>query len=133
MSVDGLVTIESSRDFGETLHRLETALAAKGITVFARVDHAAGAVAAGMALRPTTLLMFGNPKAGTPLMQAVQTAGIDLPLKYLVWRDESSKTQVSYNDPAWIAARHGIGPGADGVIEAMRRLLAALAKDAAGA
>lgn len=132
MSVDGLTTIASSLNFQETLHRLETALAAKAITIFAQIDHAAGASAAGMALRPTTLIVFGNPKAGTPLIQAAQTAGIDLPLKILIWQDEAGKILVSYNDPAWISGRHGIGPGADKTIEAMRGLLAALATEATG-
>ncbi len=77
--------------------------------LFARIDHAAGAADVGSALRPTTLLVFGNPAAGTPLMQAAQTAGIDLPLKALVWQDAAGVVHVSYNDPAWIAMRHGLG------------------------
>ena len=86
MPDNGLITLASAYDVGTTLDRLTAALAAKGITVFARIDHAAGAASVGLPLRPTTLLIFGNPVAGTPLMQAAQTAGIDLPLKALVWQ-----------------------------------------------
>jgi len=132
MSADGLVTIESKGSFKETLSRLEAALAAKGLTVFARVDHAAGAAEVGMALRPTFLLLFGNPKGGTPLMQADQAAGIDLPLKALVWQGGEGTVFVSYNDPAWIAERHHLGAGIAKPVEAMRALLGNLAKEAAG-
>ena len=86
MAADGLVTLPSSFGPKETMDRLEAAIKAKGMTVFARIDHAAGAAAAGLALRPTELLIFGNARAGTPLMQADQTIGIDLPLKALVYR-----------------------------------------------
>jgi uncharacterized protein (DUF302 family) len=85
---------------------------AKGMTVFARIDHAAAAIAAGLTLRPTEVLIFGNAKAGTPLMLSVQTIGIDLPLKALVWQDLSGKTWLSCNDPAWLAPRHGVSSGA---------------------
>ena len=84
------------------MDRLETEIRAQGITVFARIDHAAGAAEAGFTLRPTELLIFGNPRAGTPLMQSVQTIGIDLPLKTLVWQDASGKTWLSYNEPSWL-------------------------------
>ena len=83
----GLVTLQSSHDVATTLERLTAALEAKGVRVFARIDHAAGAASVGLALRPATLVIFGNPAAGTPLMQAAQTVGIDLPLKALVWQD----------------------------------------------
>ena len=131
MSVPGLVTVESKQAFDETLHALETAIAAKGITTFAKIDHAAGAASAGMELRPTTLLVFGNPKAGTPLMQEAQTAGIDLPLKFLVWQDQERRVWISYNEPAWIAERHGV-MAVRPMVEAMRGLLGALAEAAAG-
>jgi uncharacterized protein (DUF302 family) len=94
------------------MDRLEAAVKTKGMTVFARIDHAAGAIAAGLSLRPTEVLIFGNTKAGTPLMLSVQTIGIDLPLKALVWQDVSGKTWLSYNDPAWLAQRHGASGGA---------------------
>ena len=79
----------------------------RGLTVFARIDHAAGAQAVGMALRPTELLIFGNAKGGTPLMQAQQTIGIDLPLKALAFEDAAGKAWLAYNDPAWLTGRHG--------------------------
>jgi uncharacterized protein (DUF302 family) len=101
------------------------------MTVFARIDHAAGAAAAGLPLRPTDLLIFGNARAGTPLMESVQTIGIDLPLKALVWQDVAGNTWVSYNDPAWLARRHRLDPGADGTTAAMSAMLDAIAKVAA--
>jgi uncharacterized protein (DUF302 family) len=87
MAAEGLTTIRSSHGPTDTMNRLEAEVKAKGMTVFARIDHAAGATAAGLPLRPTEVLIFGNAKAGTPLMQSVQTIGIDLPLKALVWQD----------------------------------------------
>jgi uncharacterized protein (DUF302 family) len=109
MAVDGLTTLPSSHGPKETMNRLEAEVKAKGMTVFARVDHAAGAADVGLSLRPTELLIFGNAKAGTPLMRSVQTMGIDLPLKVLVWQDASGRTWLSYNDPSWLAKRHGLG------------------------
>ena len=103
MAADGLITMRSSQGPTETMNRLEAALLAKGMTVFARIDHAAGAAAAGLALRPTELLIFGNAKVGTPLMQSIQTVGIDLPVKALTWQDEAGNTWLSYNDPSWFA------------------------------
>jgi uncharacterized protein (DUF302 family) len=128
MSAEGLISIPSSFDPKETMDRLEAALRASGVTIFARIDHAAGAAEVGETLRPTELLIFGNPKAGTPLMQAGQTIGIDLPLKALVWQDAAGKTQVSYNEPGWLARRHGLGPEADGTVANMTGMLAKLAK-----
>ena len=129
MAVQGLTTIKSSYSPEETMNRLEAAVKAKGLTAFARIDHAAGASAAGLALRPTEVLIFGNAKGGTPLMQAVQTIGIDLPLKALVWQDATSDTWLSWNDPAWLAARHGIA-GADAVVGKLTALLDEIAKTA---
>ena len=91
MSDDGLVTIASRHPVKETIDRLEAAVKAAGISVFARIDHAAGATSVGMPLRPTELLIFGNPKGGTPLMQSRQAIGLDLPLKMLAWEDGSGK------------------------------------------
>ena len=105
--MDGFVTLKSANDFATTLGRLTDALKAKGVTIFAIVDHAAGAAHAGMSLRPTTLVIFGNPAVGTPLMQAAQTVGIDLPLRALIWEDANGATHLSYNDPSWIAERYG--------------------------
>ncbi len=125
MAPAGLVSIASTFGPKETAERLEAAIKSKGLTVFARVDHAAGAVAVGMALRPTEVLIFGNAKGGTPLMQAQQSIGIDLPLKALVWQDAAGKTWLSYNDPAWLAQRHCVE--APPVVAALSAALAGLA------
>jgi uncharacterized protein (DUF302 family) len=111
---------------------LEAAIRAKGMTVFARIDHAAGAAAAGLALAPTELLIFGSARVGTALMQERQSSGIDLPLKALVWQDAGGKTWLSYGDPAWIASRHRLGAAVKATVEAMAAGLAALAQQAAG-
>jgi len=112
------------------MNRFEAAVRARGMTVFAHIDHAAGAVAAGLALRPTDLLVFGNARGGTPLMQSSQAIGIDLPLKALVWSDANGDTWLSYNDPAWLAARHGLGNEADAAVHALSMALDALARAA---
>jgi uncharacterized protein (DUF302 family) len=130
MAVDGLITLRSAFDPRETMSRLQAEIRAKGMTVFAHIDHAAGATAAGLPLRPTDLLIFGAAKGGTPLMQAVQTIGIDLPLKALVWQDEAGATFVSYNDPGFLAHRHGLGESARPVVEAMSGALKAIATKA---
>ena len=129
MTPDGLTCFPSERGPKETADMVAAAIAEHGLTMFARVDHAAGAVAVGMALRPTELLIFGNARGGTPLMQEAQTTGIDLPLKLLVFEDESGKTWIAYNQPEWIAARHGV-TGAAGPVAAMSALLATLASKA---
>ncbi len=100
---------------------------AKGLTVFARIDHAAGAAEVGMPLRSTELLIFGNAKGGTPLMQANQEAGIDLPLKALVYEDATGKVWLAYDDPHWIAERHGLGTNQGATVDAMATLLKELA------
>src|SRR6201995_3185463 len=109
-TVAGLITIKSGNGPEETLNRFEAEVRARGMTVFAHIDHAAGATSAGLSLRPTEVIIFGNAKAGTPLMQSVQTIGIDLPLKALVWQDAAGVTWLSYNDPRWLAQRHGLDP-----------------------
>jgi uncharacterized protein (DUF302 family) len=128
--IDGLTTLPSAFGAKETMDRLEAAIRAKGMTIFARIDHAADAEAVGMALRPTELLIFGHAKGGTPLMQAAQTIGIDLPLKALVHEDEEGKVWLSYNRPDWLAGRHGIGAGVDANIEGMTGALQAVAAEA---
>ena len=130
MAAEGLTTISS--DFGpkETMDRLEAELKANGVTVFARIDHAAGAASVGLPLRPTELLIFGNAKGGTPLMQSNQTVGIDLPLKALVWEDASGATWLSYNDPSWLAKRHGLGRDVEAAVSAMAAVLNAVTKTA---
>ena len=130
MAVDGLTSIASSFGPNETMNRLEAGVKARGMTVFARIDHAAGAVEAGLSLRPTEVLIFGNAKTGTPLMQAVQTIAIDLPLKALVWQDASGDTWLSYNDPAWLAQRHRLGHDIEAVIGGMAVALGAIARTA---
>jgi uncharacterized protein (DUF302 family) len=130
MAADGLTTIRSSLGPQDTMDRLEAAVNAKGMTVFARIDHAAGAAAAGLSLKPTELLIFGNAKGGTPLMQANQTIGIDLPLRALVWQDISGATWLSYNDPGWLAKRHGLGREMEAAVSAMAAALDAVTKTA---
>ncbi len=122
MTENGLITLPRAHGAKATADRLAAEVTAKGMTVFARIDHAAGANEVGMALRPTEVLIFGNARGGTPLMQAEQTIGIDLPLKALVWEDADGKVWLTYNDPGWIAQRHG----AAGVAEVTSRLAAAL-------
>ena len=100
-----------------------TLLKQKGMTVFARVDHSAGAAKVGKALRDTQLVLFGNPKVGTPLMQCAQSVAIDLPQKALIWKDEAGQVWLSYNDPAYLATRHQI-QGCDEVLEKVSGALA---------
>jgi uncharacterized protein (DUF302 family) len=133
MSADGLITVSSSFGPEETMKRLEAEVRAKGMTVFARVDHAAGAAEAGLPLRPTDLLMFGAARGGTPLMQAAQTIGIDLPLKALVWQDDEGKTFLSYNDPAYLTHRHGLADQVKPVVDTMTGVLKAIAAKATAA
>ena len=130
MPVDGLMTLPSTHGPKETMSRLEAAVKAKGMTVFARIDHAAGAAGVGLPLRPTELLIFGNARAGTPLMQSVQTIAIDLPLKALVWQDDAGSTWLSYSDPRWLAKRHGAGPELDAAVNGMAAALDAVAQTA---
>jgi uncharacterized protein (DUF302 family) len=130
MSDNGLVTLPSVHGVKDTIDRVEADVKSKGMTVFARVDHAAGAGEAGLTLAPTLLLIFGNARGGTPLMQAKQQAGIDLPLKVLAWEDGSGKTWLSYNDPGWIAQRHGLGHAADQAVKTLTASLAAIANKA---
>lgn len=129
ISVQGLTSMPS--DFGpdETMARLEKEILANGMRVFYRINHAALAAEVGMPLRPTEAILFGNPRGGTPLMQASQTIGIDLPLKALIWQDASGKTWVSYNEPSWLATRHNVS-GIDEKVAAMRVALSISATQA---
>ncbi len=106
---DNLVVKQSAHSVAATLDRLEAILKKKGLTIFARVDHAAGAKKAGMAMKPTQLLIFGNPKMGTPLMLSNPRIGIDLPIKVLAWQDRAGSVWLAYNDPGYLKSRHGIG------------------------
>jgi uncharacterized protein (DUF302 family) len=127
MAADGLTTVRSHYGPEETMARLEAAVTARGMTIFAHIDHAASAAEVGLPLRPTDLLIFGSPKGGTSVMQAVQTIGIDLPLKALVWQDEAGTTWLSYNDPAYLAHRHGLGESTSTPVNAMSGALKAIA------
>ena len=129
MTPEGFIVLESSRGPKDTMERLKTAVTARGMTIFAQIDHAGAAKEVGMTLAPTEVLIFGRPKAGTPLMQASQTMGIDLPLKALVWQDGAGKTWLGYNDPKWLARRHGV-TGNDHLLDAIVTALASVAKDA---
>ena len=103
----GMVDVPSPYSVPETLARLESILKERGLTIFARVDHSGEAEKAGLKMRPTQLLIFGSPKAGTPLMIATRRVAIDLPLKALVWEDESGRVWISYNAPEYLQQRHG--------------------------
>jgi uncharacterized protein (DUF302 family) len=131
MTVDGLITILSAFGPKETMDRLEDEVKAKGLTVFARVDHAAGAEAVGLELRPTELLIFGNARGGTPLMEANQRIGIDLPLRALVYQDEAGKVLLTYTEPSWLARRYGLGAAVAANVEALSKALGSLAAGAA--
>ncbi len=126
-AADGLVTLKSPLSAPDTMNRFEQIAKERGLTVFARIDHAAGATKAGKTLRPTELLIFGNPKGGTPFMECAQTVGIDLPLKVLVWEDASSQVWLGYNDPAYIAKRHEVPecPAAENLSKALGGMAAA--------
>jgi uncharacterized protein (DUF302 family) len=119
MTTSGLITVESRFGVKETIDRLVETVQRAGLFVFARIDHSAGARDAGFSLRPTELLIFGNPKGGTPLMLDRQISGIDLPVKALAWEDEDGKVWLSYSDPHWIAERHRLGEKSDQAVKAM--------------
>jgi uncharacterized protein (DUF302 family) len=129
--IEGLTSIQSSFGPKATMDRVEAQIQARGLNVFARIDHAAGAAEVGLPLAPTDLIIFGNARGGTPLMQSVQTVGIDLPLKILVWQDAANNTWLSYNEPGWIAQRHGVA-GRESAIDKMADLLRAIAREASG-
>lgn len=107
-AADGLVALKSTRTAKETMDRLDDMVKQRGLVVFARIDHAAGAAKVGKSLRPTEVLIFGNPQGGTPFMECAQTVGIDLPLKALVWQDAAGQVWLGYNDPAYLAQRHAV-------------------------
>lgn len=119
---NGLVTIKSSHSVKKTVDRLESVLTEKGMTVFTRINHTDGAKKVGLELRPTELLIFGNPKVGTPLMQCSQSAAIDLPQKALVYEDTEGQVWLTYNDPHYLANRHKI-TGCDEVIKKIEKAL----------
>ena len=128
-AVDGLISVKSSHDVKVTADRLEDILKKKGMNVFIRIDHSAGAEKVGKKLRPTELVVFGNPKVGTPLMQCNQSVGIDLPQKALIWQDDKGQVWLSYNDPNYLAQRHGLSQCAE-VIKKVEKALSNFAKAA---
>jgi uncharacterized protein (DUF302 family) len=125
-------TIKSKYSVKDTIDRLSETLEKKGIRVMARVDHAAGAKSAGLDLKPTELLIFGNPKLGTPLMQTNRMIALDLPMKVLAWEDDNGEVHVAYTTPAALAKRHGV-EGRDEIVATMTKALAGLTAAAAGA
>ncbi len=127
-AADGLIAVKSPHGAKETLNRFEELAKQRGLIVFARIDHAAGAAKVGKTLRPTEVLIFGNPQGGTPLMECAQSAGIDLPLKAVVWEDASAQVWLGYNDPAFLAQRHGV-PQCP-VVENLRKVLSSLTEAA---
>lgn len=128
---EGLVVVASRHPFDETVKKLEASLIARTQTIFAKIDHRQNAVGVGLDLRPTTLIIFGNPKGGTPLMQASQSIGIELPMKFLVAQDASGAVSISYNDPQWLGRRHGLPDATAGALKAIAQFLADNAKAAA--
>jgi uncharacterized protein (DUF302 family) len=127
-AADGLIALKSPRSAKDTMAKLEELVKQRGLNVFARIDHAAGAAKIGKSLRPTEVLIFGNPQGGTPFMECAQTVGIDLPLKALAWEDATGQAWLGYNDPAYLAQRHGAA--ACPAVEALRKALAGLAEAA---
>ena len=118
----GLINVLSQHSVDETVNRIERILAAKGVKLFALIDHSGEAERIGMSMRETKLLIFGNPKAGTPLMLAAPSAAIDLPLKLLIWEDAEGRVWITYNGPAYLQTRHGFPPELlpnIGVVEAL--------------
>lgn len=126
MADNGIITVQSNHDVATTADKLESVLNNKGMTVFTRINHAEGAKKANLELRPTEVVIFGNPKVGTPLMLCSQTTALDLPQKALIWEDEKGQTWLSYNDPEYLKARHNI-EGCDAVIGKVKGALAKFA------
>ena len=130
MTAEGLRVLSSQHGPAETLDRLEAAVTRHGMSTFARIDHGAAADKAGMELRPTVVVLFGNPRAGTPTMRATPSVAIDLPMRMLVWQDGNGATWLAYNEPAWLFRRHGIVD--DGTVDAMAEALASIGGEATG-
>ena len=131
-SAEGMINVKSAHSVAVTADRLEKILKSKGMTVFTRIDHAAGAQKAGKTLEPTELVIFGNPKVGTPLMQCSHSIAIDLPQKALIWQDKAGKVWFSYNDPAYLKLRHGT-EGCDAVLSKVTGALGNFAAKATAA
>lgn len=131
-ATEGMIDIKSAHSVAVTADRLEAVLNSKGMTVFARIDHAAGAQKVGKNLAPTELVIFGNPKVGTPLMQCSHSIAIDLPQKALIWQDKNGQVWFSYNDPQYLALRHNT-QGCDEVLKKVATALGNFAKKASAA
>jgi uncharacterized protein (DUF302 family) len=127
-AADGVIAVKSPRNAKETMNRFEELAKQKGLNVFARIDHAAGAAKIGKSLRPTEVLIFGNPQGGTPFIECAQSVGIDLPLKALVWEDEAGQAWLGYNDPLFLAQRHGAAQCP--AVDRLSKVLSALAGEA---
>ena len=126
---EGMIKLKSAHTVAETADRLESILKSNGMTVMKRIDHAAGAASIGRQLRPTELLIFGNPKVGTPLMQCSPSIAIDLPQKALIWQDKRGQVWLAYNDPKFLALRHDVS----GCDEVLAKVATALGNFAAAA
>jgi len=131
-ATEGMISVKSAHSVAVTADRLEKILGSKGMTVFKRINHAAGAQKVGKTLRPTELVIFGNPKVGTPLMLCSHSVAIDLPQKALIWQDEAGQVWFSYNDPQYLALRHNI-QGCDEVLKKVAGALGNFAKKASAA
>lgn len=130
LAAEGMINVSSAFSVTETANRLDDILRKKGMTVFNRVKHSEAAGGVGIELRDTELIIFGTPKVGSPLMKCKQSVAIDLPQKFLIWRDEGDKVWISYNDPAYLVKRHRLS-GCDEVIVKVGKALAGLSKAAA--
>lgn len=126
---DGMVSVESPHTVATTMDKLSAALESKGMTIFGRVNHEQNAQGVELSLRPTEVLIFGNPKIGTPLMNCAQSVALDLPQKMLAWQDESGQTYLGWNDPMYLKARHAI-EGCDEVLGKVSAALSNFAKAA---
>jgi uncharacterized protein (DUF302 family) len=126
-SAKGIIDVQSAHTVDETIEKLRGILSAKGVTIFALVDHSGEAEKAGMKMPPTKLLIFGSPKAGTPVMLAAPSIAIDLPLKILVWQDESGKVWISYNSAEYLRERHNVPAELGPVLAAVETLAATAA------
>jgi uncharacterized protein (DUF302 family) len=131
LAADGMVLVKSAHDVKTTADRLENALNNKGMTVFTRIDHAAGAKSVGIDLLPTELVIFGNPKVGSPIMKCRQSVAIDLPQKALIWQDTSGQVWLGYNDPQYLGSRYGIDDCAEKALQKVSGALANFSRAAA--
>ena len=130
MAAEGLINVQSDFNVKETTDRLENILNEKGMTIFNQINHSDAAQKVGVELRKTRLIIFGNPKVGSPLMQCQQSIAIDLPQKAIIWEDDKSKVWISYNDPRFLGKRHNI-IGCDEVITKVEKALSGITKAAA--